>query len=203
MAGGWFLAALTGDGQRLVEERGLRDRRRELLAGLEGDVLELGAGDGPNLAHFARGVRLVLVEPDARSRRRLSEAVARSGREASVVDALGEALPFRDACFDAVVTTLVLCSVNDAERTLAEIRRVLRPSGRLVLIEHVRGDGARGRLQDALAPVSRLLRLCSPNRRTGEAVRSAGFELAEQRFVFDGAPPWERPGIAGVAVRRP
>jgi ubiquinone/menaquinone biosynthesis C-methylase UbiE len=198
---GRLFAALYDRGARRVEDAGMRDRRARLLADLEGDVLEVGAGTGLNLDHYPQGSRLVLTEPDPHMRRRLVERLAGSGREATVVDAAAEDLPFPDASFDAVVSTLVLCSVGDLPRALAEIRRVLRPEGRLLLIEHVRGEGGRAVLQQAIAPASRLLCSCSPDRRTADAIRAAGFELAEEPFALVGGAPWTRPAIQGVAVR--
>ena len=199
---GRLFAAFYDRGARRVEEAGLRDRRHALLASLEGNILEIGAGTGLNLEHYSTAARPVLLEPDPHMRRKLEERLAGSPRTAEVVDAAAEELPFPDASFDAVVATLVLCSVADLDRALEEIRRVLRPEGRLVLIEHVRGEGGTARLQDALAPTSRLLISCSPNRRTADAVRAAGFELAEERFELEGGPPWTRPAIQGVAVKR-
>ena len=198
---GRIFAALYDRGARRVEEAGLRARRGELLAGLSGDVLEIGAGTGLNLEHYPAGVRLVLLEPDPHMRRRLAARLAGLPFSAEVVPASAEALPFPDSSFDAVVSTLVLCSVADLGRALAEVRRVLRPGGRLALIEHVRGEGALATLQDAIAPPSRLVSSCSPNRRTVEAVRDAGFELTAERFTLERAPFWVRPAFAGVAVR--
>ena len=199
---GRLFAALYDRGARRAEEAGLRERRRTLLAGLEGDVLEIGAGTGLNLEHYPTGARLVLLEPDPHMRRRLEERLAASGLDAEVDGAAAEALPFPDGSFDAVVATLVLCSVSDLPRALAEIRRVLRPGGRLLLIEHVRGEGGRAVLQEAVAPASRILFCCSPNRRTAEAVRATGFELVEEPFELEGSPAWTRPAFQGVAVKR-
>ncbi|MEX0749379.1 MAG: class I SAM-dependent methyltransferase, partial [Dehalococcoidia bacterium] len=89
-----------------------------------------------------------------------------------------ESLPFGDASFDAVVSTLVLCTVDDVQRSLAEIRRVLRPAGRLVFIEHVRADGFSGSVQDAIRPAWGYFAAgCNPNRRTGQALADAAFRV--------------------------
>lgn len=199
---GRLFAATYDRGARRAEEAGLRDRRHALLDGLQGDVLEIGAGTGLNLEHYPEGIRLVLLEPDPHMSRKLEERVSGSGRQAEIVAAPAEELPFPDASFDAVVATLVLCSVSDLGAALAAIRRVLRPGGQLLLIEHVRGEGRQAVLQDAIAPASRLLVSCSPNRRTAQAVREAGFELAEEPFRLLGGPPWIRPAFRGVAVKR-
>jgi ubiquinone/menaquinone biosynthesis C-methylase UbiE len=198
---GRIFGPLASLGTERVEKAGLRERRKSLLADLRGDVLEVGAGAGLNLDHYPPGVRLVLVEPDPYSRRRLQALVDASEREATVIAARAEELPLPDGSFDAVVSTLVLCSVGDLEAALGEIRRVLRPDGRLVLIEHVRGQGARAVLQELVAPASRLLLSCSPNRRTAEAVRAAGFELVEEPFELRGSPAWTRPAVQGNAAR--
>jgi ubiquinone/menaquinone biosynthesis C-methylase UbiE len=198
---GRLLAAVYDRGSRRAEDAGLRRRRADLLRELHGDVLEVGAGTGLNLEHYGPEVRLVLAEPDPHMRRRLVQRLAASGRDAEVVEAAAEDLPFEDGSFDAVVCTLVLCSVQDLHGALSEIRRVLRPGGKLALLEHVRGEGARAALQEVVAPASRLLLTCSPNRRTAEAVRAAGFRLAEEGFELEGSSPWTRPAIQGTAIR--
>ena len=187
-----------------VERAGLRERRRGLVADLEGDVLELGAGTGLNLSHYGRARRVVALEPDPFMREQLMEKLAGTRVPVEVVDARAEALPFPDESFDAVVSTLVLCSVEEPSAVLAEARRVLKPGGRLLLIEHVRGERVLGRIQDLLAPVHRLVAGgCTPNRRTAEAVRSAGFELEEEPFTLAGDPdPLTRPAFQGVATPR-
>jgi ubiquinone/menaquinone biosynthesis C-methylase UbiE len=199
---GRLFAALYERGAARMEDAGLRERRRTLLEPLAGDVLEVGAGTGLNLDHYPQAVRLTLLEPDPHMRRRLEERAARLGDPVEVVAGIAESLPFPDASFDAVVSTLTLCSVRDAGLAVAEARRVLRPGGRFLLLEHVRGEGARALLQDVLALPSRLLMQCSPNRRTADAVRAAGFALDEERFELVGSAPWTRPAFQGVAIRR-
>jgi ubiquinone/menaquinone biosynthesis C-methylase UbiE len=98
---------------------------------------------------------------------------------------------------------LVLCSVNRPDLVLAEARRVLKPAGRLLLLEHVRADGPWGRFQDLAMPLHRFVSCgCAPNRRTAQAVRDAGFVLYEERFPLRGASPLGRPAIQGVALKR-
>lgn len=184
-----------------LERAQLRERRRRLVAGLEGDVLEIGAGTGLNLPHYERAWRVVALEPDPWMRRELEPKLPAASVPVEVVDGRAEALPFPDESFAAVVSTLCLCSVDDQARVLDEVRRVLRPGGRLALLEHVRGEGLLGRAQDLLAPLHRLLLGgCSPNRRTADAVRAAGFALAEEPFELRPDPDvLTRPAFEGVA----
>ena len=108
-----------------------------------------------------------------------SALARRNGIELDIVDGVGESIPFPDNSFDSVHIGLVLCSVDDVGATLAEIRRVLAPGGRLVVLEHVRGDGLMGRFQDLIAkPWSWLASGCEPNRRTVDAIAAAGFDTA-------------------------
>jgi ubiquinone/menaquinone biosynthesis C-methylase UbiE len=180
--------------------------RAALLSGLSGRVLELGAGTGVNLPFYPRALeRLVLAEPDRHMRARLAARVGRERPGAEVVDASAEALPFDDGAFDAVVSTLVLCSVRDVERALGEARRVLRPGGALVFLEHVAADErpARLRWQRRLEPIwKRVAGNCHLTRRTAEAIAAAGFVLeACERESLREALPFTRPSVRGVARR--
>jgi SAM-dependent methyltransferase len=172
----------------------LGEERRRLLSGARGEVLEIGAGAGANLAFLPEVDEVVLVEPDPAMRRRLATAVARRGGAARMLDAPADALPLADASVDTMLATLVLCSVDDPARALAEGRRVLRPGGRLLFLEHVRGAGWRSRWQDLLAPVWRRIAAgCRPNRDTVALIRASGFEILQVRVV-------RRPRGLGVAT---
>src|SRR5689334_6732321 len=121
------------------EEACLAQWRAELLAGLSGAVLEIGAGTGATLPAYPPAVtRLVLAEPDPHMRRKLA---AKAAGRAEVSDASAESLPFPAESFDAVVCSLVLCSVDNQLAALERIRRVLKPGGRLVFLEHVVAAG--------------------------------------------------------------
>src|ERR1700737_4188626 len=125
----WVIAALYDQAMRRSEEACLARWRRELLRDLSGDVLEIGAGTGASFPHYPQTVnRLVLSEPDRHMRRRLEAKCRSSGLpRVSLLDASVEALPIPNASYDAVVCSLLLCSVSDPHRALAEIRRILKP----------------------------------------------------------------------------
>jgi ubiquinone/menaquinone biosynthesis C-methylase UbiE len=186
----------------LGERRGMRDRRRRLLRSARGRVLELGAGTGLNLAHYPDDLDdLVLTEPDGAMRNALQRRVARSGRRARVVAAPAEALPFPDGAFDTVVSTLVLCTVADAQAAVAEARRVLAPGGRLLFVEHVRSDASRlARRQDRLAGAwAAFGQGCQCNRPT-EALLEGAFRLeVVERGRWHGMPAIVRPLVTGLA----
>lgn len=201
--GGWLFAALYDRLLSGVEAAGLQAHRQRLLGDLTGRVLEIGAGTGANLPLYGQRVQSVtLAEPEAPMARKLERKIADSRRAVEIVRAPAEHLPFPDASFDAVVSTLVLCTVSDQARALGEIRRVLKPGGRLVFIEHVRSEEPRlARWQDRLNGLNRIVAHgCNCNRRTLEAIGAAGFRLTSlERTVLHKAPPFVRPLIVGVA----
>jgi SAM-dependent methyltransferase len=186
----------------LGELAGLRRRRRELLAAARGRVVELGAGTGLNLRHYPDAVEeLILVEPDAAMRRKLARRVRRSGRAAEIVDAGAERLPLDDQSVDTIVSTLVLCTVDDPEQSLQEIARVLRPGGELLFLEHVRAESPRlARWQDRLSgPWRRFACGCRCNRATAELMGACGFELDATAAAWKAMPPIIRPLAVGRA----
>jgi ubiquinone/menaquinone biosynthesis C-methylase UbiE len=158
----------------------LRPYRLHIVGDAVGRVLEIGAGTGASFSYYRAVERIVATEPDPFMLLRAQKRVRQEDHTVALVQCQAESLPFADASFDAVVCTLVLCTVEDQGRGLTEIRRVLRPGGTLRFIEHVRFGDARGRVQDAVAPVWRYVAAgCHPNRRTVEAIRAAGLELTE------------------------
>jgi ubiquinone/menaquinone biosynthesis C-methylase UbiE len=174
-----------------------------LLAGVEGVVLEIGAGTGANLRHYAAATRVVALEPDPSMAKRLPAKIAEATVPVEFVTGRAEEIPFPDASFDAVVSTLVLCSVADPPAVLAEVDRVLKPEGRLVLLEHVRGTGRTARWQDRLTGVHRKLAgNCHLNRDTRAALDAAGFDTTHvDAIAIPGHHPLVRPGIQGVATK--
>ncbi|WP_333738291.1 class I SAM-dependent methyltransferase [Streptomyces sp. IBSBF 2806] len=161
---------------------GVRDR---LLAGLSGRVVEIGAGSGLNFAHYPAGVaEVVAIEPERRLRRSALEAALRAEVPVDVVPGVAEALPVKSEAFDAAVLSLVLCSVRDVGRALAELRRVLRPGGEVRFFEHGPGGGPAMLLtQRALDRTvwPHLAGGCRLTRDTVGALRDAGFELGPYR----------------------
>jgi ubiquinone/menaquinone biosynthesis C-methylase UbiE len=188
----------------LGEIAGMRRRRRALLRGAVGRVVEIGAGTGLNIEHYPDGTaELVLVEPEPAMRRRLAGRVQRHARVAQIVDAPAERLPLSDASVDTVVSTLVLCTVDEPERALREIARVLRPDGELLFIEHVRSSSAflAACQSHLLEPWRRFAGGCRCNRPTVELMRACGFEVTAEIAAWRGMPPLVRPLVVGRATR--
>jgi len=164
----------------VMERTGLAPWRQWLAAGAQGRTLDVGCGTGRGLSLYGAGARVVGLDPAGDS---LTRARRRAPR-VPLVQGSAEALPFRAGVFDTVVSSLVFCSVPDPARGLAEVKRVLRPNGRLRMVEHVRSTRPwRAALQDRVQPVwTWLSGGCYPNRETERAVETAGFAIeAEER----------------------
>jgi ubiquinone/menaquinone biosynthesis C-methylase UbiE len=187
---------------------GIAAYRDELLAGLSGRVIEIGAGNGLNFAHYPSTVsEVVAIEPERTLRQLAMDRAHRAGIPVDVVPGAGEALPVKSEAFDAAVVSLVLCTVRNLPRTLAEIRRVLRPGGELRFFEH---GLAR---QRTMATVQRVADRtlwplffggCHTARDTPAAIAAAGFELgAYRRFTVPekGMQMPSSPCVLGVAYR--
>jgi ubiquinone/menaquinone biosynthesis C-methylase UbiE len=196
---GWLYDLMS----RRAENAGIGEKRRRLLAGLEGEVLEIGAGTGASLAYYERAAGVVALEPDPSMAKRLPAKAAEAQVPVDVMTGSADALPFPDESFDAAVSTFVLCSVEDQAAALAEARRVLKPGGKLVLLEHVRGEDRVARWQDRLTPLHRkLFGNCHLNRDTLAAATAAGFDTAGvERTHLPGTHALVRPGIQGVATK--
>jgi ubiquinone/menaquinone biosynthesis C-methylase UbiE len=201
-----LFAALYDPMNRIVEKSWAGEHRRKLLEDLDGTVLEVGAGTGANLKYYRKATKVVASEPDAAMRARLERRVHEATVPVEIVDAPADRLPFDDATFDAVVSTLVLCSVPGQQWTLAEIKRTLKPGGRFVFFEHVRDAGKRGTQQDRAQPfITWFGAGCHPNRDTLAAIESAGFQLGEVATFRPGkgqaSAPLIGPYIEGAATK--
>ena len=187
-----------------VEKAGLRALRKELLAEVSGDVLEIGAGTGANLPFYGGGVEsLTMTEPEPPMLRRLERKVREQAPRAVVLRAPAEDLPFADDSFDVAVSTLVLCGVDDQPRALRELRRVLRPGGALLFIEHVRsGDPRVARFQDRMNRLNRFVAGCDCNRPTLASIEQAGFTIVrvDDTWALPKVPKFVRPAIVGAAT---
>jgi ubiquinone/menaquinone biosynthesis C-methylase UbiE len=188
----------------LGERAGVRALRKELLTKARGRTVDIGSGTGLNLPHYADDVELILAEPDPAMRARLEKRLHHGGRQARLIDAPAERLPFADGSVDTVVSTFVLCTVDAPELALQEIVRVLRPDGQLLFIEHVRSDSPTlARWQNRLAePWRRFARGCRCNRATAQLIASSGLTLDDiNERSWRAMPPIVRPLIAGRARR--
>lgn len=188
---------------RSTERAGLSAHRATLVAGASGDVVEIGGGTGANLTVYGPAVRsLTICEPEPPMFRRLQQRATRTGVPATVMRAAAEDLPFNDSDFDVAVSTLVLCSVDDQPRALRELRRVLRPGGRLLFLEHVRADNeSLSRMQDRMNWLNRLVAHCDCNRPTLETIKAAGFVVDDVIVTeLPKTPPFVRPLIIGSAT---
>ncbi len=178
--------------------------KRRLLGDLTGHVVEVGPGTGTNFAFLPPGIRWTGFEPNVYMHPYLRRTLrAYPHIAADIRTGTAEQLDLPDASADAVITTLVLCSVTDQPRALAEIRRVLKPGGRFVFIEHVAappGSGLR-RAQRLIKPVWRRLGDgCHPDRETWMAIQQAGFSMVEMER-FSAPYPIASPHIAGYAIK--
>ena len=207
MAGHPIFARLYSRFAPAGDKAGAAAHRDELLAGLEGRVIEVGAGSGLCFTHYPVTVsEVVAVEPEPHLRHLAEEATAAAPVPIRVVGGTADRLPGDDGSFDAAVVSLVLCSVPDQRRALGELHRVLRPGGQLRFYEHVRSESPRqARLQDRVDWVwSLLLGGCHANRDTESAVAEAGFRVERCRS-FDFRPcaiaAPASPHIIGEAIR--
>lgn len=201
--GGRFSATLYEPILWFGERRGMRARRRRLLASAGGRVLEIGAGTGLNVPQYTGEVdELVLAEPVEEMSARIEAPAGDCDFPVSVVQARAEELPFADDSFDTVVSTMVLCTVEDVEASLAEVRRVLRPGGRLLFCEHVRSDSSRlARWQDRLAgPWAAFAEGCRCDRETLGAIASQLEITRIERDTWKGMWFFLRPLVVGEAT---
>ena len=180
----------------------------EMLRGVGGDVVEIGAGTGANFPYYQNSARVIATDPDPYMLQRARTRAAAASVSIELREAAAEELPFDDDAFDFVIATLVLCSVRDPRMALAEVRRVLKPGGELRLYEHVRYQNPIGGLaQDVISPVWQWFGAgCRPNRDTAGLLSESGFELLDVKMRKEGPPVppmvFTRPQLQVVA-RRP
>jgi ubiquinone/menaquinone biosynthesis C-methylase UbiE len=191
-------------GQRMMPVQG--PHRRRIIQDAPGEVLEIGAGTGLNFAFYRAAQRVVAIEPGDALRRRAERRARTAPVRIEVRPGNAHNLEFPDASFDTVIFSLVLCTIPDPARALAEARRVLRPGGEIRFYEHVRAeDAALARRQDRWErPWKAFNRGCHPNRDSVATIERAGFALKEvDRFdqKGKGMPKIVRPHVIGVAVR--
>ena len=198
------LFAITYDSNMArLEKAGLRALRESLITAAGGHVLEIGGGTGANLSIYGPEVEsLTITEPETAMVRRLERRVREGASQAKVLRAPAEDLPFDDHTFDVAVSTLVLCGVSDQPRALRQLRRVLRPGGQLLFIEHVRSADARlARRQDRMNPVNRLMACCDCNRPTLNSIQEAGFTVTQvEHLTWQKVPSFASPLIVGSAA---
>jgi len=196
----WLMTRLAA---RYDEQLG--SQKRALLGGLEGTVLEIGPGTGPSLSFLPPEVRWIGIEPNGAMRRELKREAERLGRTIELSHGFAHDTGLADRSVDAVISSLVLCSVRNVEATLAELHRVLRPGGQLIFLEHVAAPAGTWlrRAQGVCSPAWRsFFDNCHPDRETAEAITAAGFvDIEVDRFAGPVPIFLVRPHVMGVARR--
>jgi len=197
----WFMA------YGLVKyEKDIADRKRALFADVHGNVLEIGPGTGSNLSYYPPDIHWIGVEPNRFMHPYLQKEAERLGLDIDLRSGIAERLDAEDNSMDAVVSTLVLCSVDNLAATLQEVLRVLKPTGRFFFLEHVaapKGTGLR-RVQHWARPFWKTLADgCHPDRETWIALENAGFDsVSYQHFRANNLPPMISPQIIGIATKK-
>jgi ubiquinone/menaquinone biosynthesis C-methylase UbiE len=196
----WLLSKFEDD---FHEEVG--PRKQLYIGALTGTVVEIGAGNGVNFRYYPAGTRVIVYEPNPYMHKRLHAAGRAQGLDYELRAISAEQLELPDNSVDAVVCTLVLCTIPNPDRVVAEIRRVLKPGAKFFFIEHVAAD--RGttlrKVQDVLVrPWRWVFEGCHTNRETADLLSAAGFSHVEiERFKSEKMPPVIVPQIAGVAIK--
>ncbi|MBV1874024.1 MAG: class I SAM-dependent methyltransferase [Gammaproteobacteria bacterium] len=204
-----FLSAFFYDKcMKATEDACLIDWRKDLLKNVEGKVLELGAGTGASLELYpvSKSLEISLSEPDINMRYQLEEKIrSKQFNHMKVLSCQSESITSADGTFDFVFVSLVCCSLNDVEASLKEIKRVLKPDGKFIFLEHVAAENGSGRRkwQDRLNPIWRKLAgNCHLNRETERYIKAAGFTVHELKHEsMRKAMPLVRPTIRGIAKK--
>lgn len=196
-----IFASLYDPVMALGERRFLGDERKKLVSGLEGRVLELGAGTGATFAHYPPEATVHGVEPDQHMFKRARQRAREASSEVKLARCVGERLPYGDETFDYAVSPIVLCTVSDPRKTLEETKRVLRNEGELRFLEHVHDDGAVGRAQEVANPLwRRLAGGCNLDRNTVGVVEDV-FGEGETTYETVGGMGLVRPFVRGTAKK--
>ena len=203
----WYkrlFAWMMAHGNAKYEEE-IADRKRALFAQLHGNVLEIGPGTGCNLSYYPSDVRWIGIEPNPFMHPYLQQEAERLGLDIDLRSGTAEHLEVEDNSMDAVVSTLVLCSVNNLAAVLQEVIRVLKPGGRFFFLEHVAApQGTMLRwIQHGIKPLWKTLGDgCHPDRETWVALENAGFERVDYQHFRANVPAIVSPQIIGVAVKK-
>lgn len=196
----WLLSKFEDD---FHEEVG--PRKQQYIGAFTGTVVEIGAGNGVNFRYYPAGTRVIVYEPNPYMHERLHAAGRAQGLDYELRAVSAEQLELPDNSVDAVVCTLVLCTIPNPDRVVAEIRRVLKPGAKFFFIEHVAADQGTTlrKVQDVLVrPWRWVFEGCHTNRETADLLSAAGFSHVEiERFKSEKMPPVIVPQIAGVAIK--
>ncbi|WP_435156729.1 class I SAM-dependent methyltransferase [Haladaptatus sp. DFWS20] len=190
----------------LAKRLDLADHRRYLARDLEGVILDLGAGSGAMVPYFqtaaqrASALHLHAIEPDSNRRKQAKRTASTYDLDIHLRSGRAESLPYADDTFDVVIASAVFCTVQDPFRALTEVHRVVKPDGEFRFLEHVRSDGLRGYVQDAVTPLwKRVDNGCHLNRRTDDWIAAGSFALDEIETLSLGVSP-SRPFVRGTAT---
>lgn len=190
--------------ERVQRRADFRKLRPALLGNLDGDILEIGPGKGDNLQHYRKSVRWIGLEPNTSRHDQIEEQARRLSRSIRLISGVAERIDLPDASVDAVVGTLVLCNVENQRRALSEIRRVLKPGGRYVFIEHVAAPSGSWtqRAQTLYTFFTSRTSGCHADRETGPVIEQAGFGAVDlQRIDLPEILGLTIPWIAGTAIK--
>ncbi len=186
-------------------EAEMADRKRALFTDLHGNVLEIGPGTGPNLSYYPPDIHWIGIEPNPFMHPYLRQEAERLGLDVDLRNGTAEHLNVEDNSMDAVVSTLVLCSVDNLAAVLQEVLRVLKPGGRFFFLEHVAAlqRTRLRRVQQWVRPLWKTLGDgCHPDRETWVALENAGFESVSYQHFRAPAPAIVSPQIIGVATKK-
>lgn len=167
-----------------IEDIRLKKERRELLKDIKGDIIEFGAGTGVNFEFYSDSTRVVAIEPDNQLGNEAKNKI--KGKNIEVISASAEDLPFSDDSFDSIVITLALCTIENPNKALIEAKRVCKPNGSLLILEHIRNDNrVLSTLQDIITPLWKCFAMgCHLNRDTLSLIKENNFKMISLKYFF-------------------